>query len=594
MIKNNALAVLAVMFTSIMLMMRFMTGNPGTLSDNDRTLVQFDQAPIPRGDDSPDAVNARPARSLPGNPAPGAAVAAPVAPGQAGGVNTLAQETLHLHKENAGLTESNQELKAQLARVQQEQGTGPAAAAAETGDDPAAGEKAKVKAIQLCNAITLHVEGVAFIRPATMEATLDGVGTPYCQCERDYDATGPGAITFAFGKWKVMQGWKLFPLSCGQACKCKATSPATDATVRQCVASTTARQPQVINGPMFKGRLGNNMFQLAATVAIAFAFNKTNNGNTSYCLNWHATRLAESFRIPHQMNDNRRGEFICDIKGRLRDDAYKLVPTTWCTIAEPGFAIWFDPVPALQTRWDSLPVRNRTVECESPGYGMNLHSGDYGFSYFQSWRYFERPMARQLFRFNESMTEQADTIILAAKRKPEREAVFIHIRLGDIGTIQRSNLNADGCTFHKSRWVQPAWLPPDDKFYAAAMAHMRQKHPGVVFIVVAQDHTKVVNEKVFSDEDTVVLDTSSHSEALDMAIMNRCDHGILSIGTYSWWGAYLSGGDQGGTVVYYPQMMNTKHWMFDDERFNKTDFYPPWWTPIDPEPDKLFCPPKKK
>ena len=62
----------------------------------------------------------------------------------------------------------------------------------------------------------------------------------------------------------------------------------------------------------------------------------------------------------------------------------------------------------------------------------------------------------------------------------------------------------------------------------------------------------------------------------------------------SWWGAYLSGGDQGGTVVYYPRMMNTKHWMFDDERFNKTDFYPPWWTPIDPEPDRLFCPPKKK
>ena len=41
----------------------------------------------------------------------------------------------------------------------------------------------------------------------------------------------------------------------------------------------------------------------------------------------------------------------------------------------------------------------------------------------------------------------------------------------------------------------------------------------------------MVSEAVFSGDDTVVLDTSSHSEALDMAIMNRCDHGILSIGT---------------------------------------------------------------
>lgn len=187
MIKNNALAVLAAMFTSIMLMMRFMTGNPGTLSDNDRTLVQFDQAPIPRGDDSPGAVDAAPARPLLYSPAAGAAP--PVSPAQAGGVDVPEQETPYLHKENAGLTKLNQELKAQLARVQQEQGTGLAAAGggetAGESDDPAAGEKAKAAAIQQCNAITLHVEGVAFIETATMETTLDGVGTPFCQCERD-------------------------------------------------------------------------------------------------------------------------------------------------------------------------------------------------------------------------------------------------------------------------------------------------------------------------------------------------------------------------------------------------------------------------
>ena len=71
--------------------------------------------------------------------------------------------------------------------------------------------------------------------------------------------------------------------------------------------------------------------------------------------------------------------------------------------------------------------------------------------------------------------------------------------------------------------------------------------------------------------------------------MKRCDHGILSIGTYSWWGGYLSGGEKGGEVVYYPRSLNPEHWMFDETRFNASDFYPPWWTAIDPKPEETFC-----
>eukprot|EP00040_Diaphanoeca_grandis_P025684 m.142733 g.142733 ORF g.142733 m.142733 type:complete len:458 (-) comp30266_c0_seq1:39-1412(-) len=350
-----------------------------------------------------------------------------------------------------------------------------------------------------------------------------------------------------------------------------------DNIIAACISSPTAPRPSVMLGPKFLGRLGNNLFQMISTVAIARSL------NTSFCLNWDNTRLKGVTDSPRMVNYNKDGSWACDNRGKLNGK-----PTLWSVAAEPGFAVYSNPVEDFHSRFTQDSVENRTAICKSPEYGMRWWSGRNADTYFQSWRYFTPELVKELVVFNETLVAQAQTIVAEARSvvggDTNRVVVSIHIRLGDIGGINRDHLNERGCQYHKQRWVRPAWIPPDVKFYRKAMEWMRDKYPGCMFMVVPQNYSAVLASEVFVDEDTVLINTTEHSEGLDMVLISRGDHAILSMGTYSWWGGYLTG----GTVVYYPQQMNTKHWMFSTG-FNISDFFPSWWIPLDPEPEKLFC-----
>ncbi|XP_060587992.1 uncharacterized protein LOC132743491 [Ruditapes philippinarum] len=60
----------------------------------------------------------------------------------------------------------------------------------------------------------------------------------------------------------------------------------------------------------------------------------------------------------------------------------------------------------------------------------------------------------------------------------------------------------------------------------------------------------------------------------DLAAMSLCDHMIISVGTFGWWGGWLAG----GSVIYFngypkPGSEISKY-------FVKDDFYPPFWIGI--------------
>ena len=81
-----------------------------------------------------------------------------------------------------------------------------------------------------------------------------------------------------------------------------------------------------------------------------------------------------------------------------------------------------------------------------------------------------------------------------------------------------------------------------------------------------------------------------HSEDMhfDMAVISQCQHKILSIGTFGWWGAFLTdtGSNQSNAVIYaMPQMEGRL-----EAGMNYADYFPQHWTPIDYRSGRTVAP----
>ena len=118
--------------------------------------------------------------------------------------------------------------------------------------------------------------------------------------------------------------------------------------------------------------------------------------------------------------------------------------------------------------------------------------------------------------------------------------------------------------------VKSGWAPPEKPFFDNAMNYFRSKYKTVYFVVVSQDKNWGRSNVVGKD---VIYSTSSE-DLLEFALLTLCDHGIISVGTFSWWAAYLTGGE----VVYFRDHVipNTRTARF----FNNTQYFLPHWKPM--------------
>ncbi|VDK75016.1 unnamed protein product [Gongylonema pulchrum] len=60
----------------------------------------------------------------------------------------------------------------------------------------------------------------------------------------------------------------------------------------------------------------------------------------------------------------------------------------------------------------------------------------------------------------------------------------------------------------------------------------------------------------------------------DMATLSRCNHTIMTTGTFSWWAAYLTAGD----VVYYKDWPRPNSEL--DKQMFKQDYFLKNWLPL--------------
>ena len=95
-----------------------------------------------------------------------------------------------------------------------------------------------------------------------------------------------------------------------------------------------------------------------------------------------------------------------------------------------------------------------------------------------------------------------------------------------------------------------------------------------VFIVASDDKPWARENLLGIAETKVYVLSAKNSAEVDLAVLARCQHTIMSAGTYSFWAAYLAG----GTATYYSQHPRPGSALF--ERCPPKDYFLPQWIPL--------------
>ena len=146
-------------------------------------------------------------------------------------------------------------------------------------------------------------------------------------------------------------------------------------------------------------------------------------------------------------------------------------------------------------------------------------------------------------RFRPEIAAAADAFL--AQQVPDRSGgpvAFVHVRRGDYLTAS-VGMKGDGLS-----WVEggPTVALPAD-WYRAQMDELRGRLPGVRFLLIGDDPVWAVEQ--LAGPDTVVSD---QPPGVDLALLARCDAGILSASSFAWWGAWFARRDQGGGPFLAP------------------------------------------
>lgn len=263
------------------------------------------------------------------------------------------------------------------------------------------------------------------------------------------------------------------------------------------------------------GRLGNQMFQYASLLGIAHK-------------NQRVAFISSKLEIVRYFS----GLYVDDrpLQG-------------WQQVTEDQYAVC-DP------RMNGLPLAN-----------IKLHG------FLQSWHYFtdittevrrafqlKRPIQKQLKTFFHMHIRQSMKNITKNTRSVIK--IGVHVRRADMLDPRE-----------QARGYECAPL----SYLLKALQYMRSKFGGQsIFFVVSDDLEWC--KKNLDGEDVQIV--AAAAPVIHLGFLGMCDHVIMTVGTFGWWGAFLSGGH----VVYYDGY--PRHGSEMAKGFQSTDFFFPQWVPI--------------
>ena len=266
----------------------------------------------------------------------------------------------------------------------------------------------------------------------------------------------------------------------------------------------------------FQGRLGNNMFEYASSQAIALR-------NDLVPLYDTTCAIFKIFNIP-KLDSSRKACKDCK------------------NMTYPPDKIFL-----------SAYLYDRGTELlGNISKSKNVNVVLYGF--WHSWRYFEdiKDKIKSIFQIKSEIKDKALKFLLQNTPVKWINITFVyvgvHIRLTD----------------RKQEW--------NINYLKKAISYYTEQFKNIQF-VVCSDVIKQA-KKIFPKGNYEVL-YSINSRETDLAILASCNHSIITVGTFGWWGAWLAGGQ----VVYYNGFPPLRPKYFTRKQV-QNDYYLPQWHPI--------------
>lgn len=269
------------------------------------------------------------------------------------------------------------------------------------------------------------------------------------------------------------------------------------------------------------GRLGNQMFQYASMLGIAYR------KRGKVCI------LQETF---DDENRNPQEDMVNVFRGPFEKCRTKIKPNR--KVSEKHYGK-YNIEPFLQ--YKNIEIRT-----------------DFDQGFLQSWKYFQ-PIKDQIkakFTFRKDILSSAKKYLKKIRGDSRTKVIGIHIRRGD--------------------YIKLGYLkfPPLDYFSRAKKffqdKYVTEDNVKLKFIIVTNDKNWAKNN--FPD-DTIAEGKSSPE---DMAVLSLCDGVILTVGTFGFWAGYLCD----GTVVYYNKEFVMSH-PVNKGHVSKEDYYPSDWIGLD-------------
>lgn len=185
--------------------------------------------------------------------------------------------------------------------------------------------------------------------------------------------------------------------------------------------------------------------------------------------------------------------------------------------------------------------------------------------FLQSWKYFGdiANLIRNEFMFNNVTNARA------------------HAELHEVRNMYRSypNITYVGLHVRRGDWIHDLLgrVPADENYLQRAMKYMDKKYYNVVF-VLRSDDLSWCRRKVDTKSFDVVIPSTKYERretALqDMATLSKCNHTIITVGTFGWWVGWLAGGE----VVYSEVFARNGSGI--ESQYNSEDYFPDEWVPM--------------
>ena len=182
-------------------------------------------------------------------------------------------------------------------------------------------------------------------------------------------------------------------------------------------------------------------------------------------------------------------------------------------------------------------------------------------SYTQSWKYFYRirDKVRKELTFQPPILHEAKQAVRQIKTDYNVDtAIGVHVRRGDFLLPVHSS------------W---GYAVATAAYFDMATKTFTEKYGTNIVFIVASDDTNWCKENInFHGAKSHYL--VNRTIVQDLSLLTQTDHHLLSVGTFSWWSAWLGQ----GTVLYYKNFPapGSNH----SRNHNPIDYYPHDWYPL--------------